>query len=80
MAMLDILLESIIQIKLKLYIIEKFIWIKSCGQVNTLPGVVVLGFAGIEGVAWMSNTIPPITTGSASSCFNRPLLDNSTLQ
>lgn len=39
---------------------------------NTFPGVVVLGFAGIEGVAWMSNTIPPMITGSASPFIGCP--------
>lgn len=35
--------------------------------------MVVLGFKGSEGVACISNTMPPITTGSpSSSCFPCP--------
>ena len=32
-------------------------------KVDTFPGVVVLGLACMEDVAFTSNTIPPMTTG-----------------
>lgn len=41
---------------------------------HTFPGVVVLGFAETKGEACISNTIPPIITGSASKSFRRPPL------
>lgn len=51
----------------------------------TLPGVVVLGRAGMEGVECISNTIPPIITAtgtpsSSSSLLILPLLSYPILQ